>query len=472
METPFPDASASTLIRLPLSFGQEQLWFLAQLSPTDTTYNVGKAFRLSGSLDTTVLSRSLGYLVERHECLRASFGAVDGTPFQVIRPAAEVELARTDLRAVAGGDAREHALNRALPAEATTPFDLESGPLCRFQLIQLGADDHVLVLSVHHIVTDGWSMGVLTRELSAAYRAFAAGREPDLAAPALGYADHVERQRAEYDSGGWEIELKYWQRQLENLPVLELPGDRLRPAASSNDGGVVRARLSAELVDALRALGSDHGVSLFMILAAALNVVLSRYTGQEDIPVGVPVLGRMDPDLEDVVGLFVNIAVLRTDLSGDPTFAEVVQRVAEANLDLYDNQEVPFHCVVERVAPVRDASRNPLFGVSIQVLGGDTSGVGLALHGVSVTPVAVAATKSRFDLTFKGIARTWLGSRGRRFKSCRPDGQRVFAAQRLWRPCLRGGARSAWTGRTYRCQARRARFAGRLDCTGWPPNVS
>ncbi|HEY3609620.1 MAG TPA: condensation domain-containing protein, partial [Pseudonocardiaceae bacterium] len=199
-------------VGLPLSFGQEQLWFLAQLSPSDVTYNVGNAFRLSGSLNVPVLRRSLTHLVERHDGLRATFDAVDGVPFQVIRPATEVDLLYTDL--TDAGDEPDRAVQRVLADEAALPFDLESGPLYRFRLVRLTADDHVLIMSAHHIVTDGWSMGVLVQELAAAYGAFAEGHTPQLDDLPFGYAEHVRRQRAQDAAGAWEVELKYWQGQL------------------------------------------------------------------------------------------------------------------------------------------------------------------------------------------------------------------------------------------------------------------
>ncbi|MEO6502523.1 MAG: amino acid adenylation domain-containing protein [Jatrophihabitantaceae bacterium] len=391
--------SGSSSDRLPLSFGQEQLWFLAQLSPGDTKYNVGKAFRLAGPVDAEVLAQCLAVLVQRHEVLRATFGATDGVPYQVIGPTEDVELLRSDLTLVAA-NVRESAVQQALAEEAATPFDLEQGPLYRFRLYQTGENEHVFTLWFHHIITDGWSTGIFTRELSAAYQALIRSEQPQLSKLEVRYADHVTEQRTSEQAGLWDAELSFWDRQLKELPVLELPTDRIRQPVSADQGALLRASVPTPVLKGIRALGREHGVSPFMILASAVNVILSRYTGAIDIPLGIPVLGRLDPNLEDVVGLFVNMAVLRVDLSGDPTFTELMGRVAEANLDLYDNHEVPFDRVVQQVAPTRDASRNPLFQVSVQVVGGGTAGADLSLPDVRVTTVPITLSQARFDLAF------------------------------------------------------------------------
>ncbi|MBP2329728.1 amino acid adenylation domain-containing protein [Kibdelosporangium banguiense] len=376
-------------MNLPLSFGQEQLWFLDQLSPEETTYNLYTAHRLRGPLDADVLRRSLTFVLDRHAALRASFGTMDGAPFQVIAPSREAELEVVDL----GG---ESEIEPAVKAAVSIPFDLSLGPLYRFRLWRLDAGDHVFLACFHHIITDGWSNGIIDGELGVVYRALAEGRPPQLPEPAMTFADHVRAQRKRLHGEVLEEELQYWQRQLDGLAVLELPTDRLRPAMASYAGDSVCVDFPADLVHGVRRLAHEQGTSLFMILTTALAVVLHRYSGQDDIPIGVPMLGRIEPELESVVGLFVNMVVLRTDLSDDPAFAELLERATEASMDVYDHQEASFERVVERVQPVRDPGRNPLFQVSIQVVPDETGG--LDLPGVRAELLILSAVRAMFDL--------------------------------------------------------------------------
>ncbi|WP_329217519.1 amino acid adenylation domain-containing protein [Streptomyces sp. NBC_01485] len=388
--------------RIQLSFGQEQLWFLDQMSPGETTYNVIQAYRLRGPLDVPALEQSLNVLVARHEQLRVTFHSADGVPYQVVSPVQHRPLPLQDLSGLAPEEA-ERALGTALQTEADTPFDLAAGPVSRFRLLRLAAEEHVLCLGFHHIVTDGWSGGVISREISQAYGDLAAGRTPELPELTVGYDDHVKGQRQQRAEGVWEEELKYWQERLAGLEALELPADRLRPAEPTQGGETFVVDFPAELLTKARALAHERGASLYMVVAAALNVVLSRYSGQDDIALGVPMLGRTDPELEDVVGLFINMTVLRSDLSGGVTFAELLERITDANLDMYDNQDVPFDHVVDRVQPVRDAGRNPLFQIACQLLGETTTGDAFQLAGLTAETVAVSGTRSRFDLSFSFV---------------------------------------------------------------------
>ncbi|MEU9778664.1 MULTISPECIES: amino acid adenylation domain-containing protein [unclassified Streptomyces] len=389
--------------RMPLSFGQEQLWFLDQMNPGTTTYNVTSAYRLRGSLDVPALEGALNLLVARHDQLRVTFHQADGVPYQVVAPAEDTPLAVEDL---AGADDPEAALREALQAEGDTPFDLSAGPIRRFRLLRLGDDHHVLCTSFHHIVTDGWSGGVINREIAEAYRELAAGRTPALPEPEAGYLDHIRRQRQQRAENVWETELDFWAERLAGLEALELPADRLRPAQPTHSGETFVVEFPPELLTQARALAQQQGASLYMVAAAAVNVVLSRYSGREDIALGVPMLGRTEPELEDVVGLFINMTVLRSDLSGGITFAELIERIADANLDMYDNQDVPFDQVVDRVQPARDAGRNPLFQIACQLLGETTSGDALALAGLASETITVAGGQSRFDLSFTFIEGT------------------------------------------------------------------
>ncbi|MHA6758660.1 non-ribosomal peptide synthetase [Streptacidiphilus sp. PAMC 29251] len=387
----------------PLSFGQEQLWFLDQLAPGETTYNILLAWRLRGPLDVDVLRRCLTLVVQRHESLRATLHHTDGTPFQVIAPPPEqAELTVVD-RTSLPVEAREAAIDAEILEQTNLPFDLEAGPLYRFRLLTLDDQDHVLVQGFHHVVTDGWSSAVMNAEITTAYQALIRGEEPVFAHEDTGYTAFAGSQRERLDGAELEEELTFWQEKLANLPVLELPTDRPRPQTSNHRGDSVIRTLPAELLSQAHALAQEHGASLFMVLTAAFNVVLSRYSGQVDIPVGVPMLGRVDPELENVVGLFINMVVLRSDLSGDPTFAELLERSADANMDLYEHQEVPFHQVVDRIQPTREPGRNPLFQVATQVLGGATSGDNLFFPGVTSEYVLLPSVSARFDLTLNFI---------------------------------------------------------------------
>lgn len=382
----------------PLSFGQEQLWFIDKLTPGATTYHIKVAFRLRGPLRIDILQACLTRIVARHDALRMTFHSTDGVPFQVTSPPpAQVELPVLVLGGSCEQD-RERLIQDSLHQLAGIPFDLERGPLYRYQLLKLADDDHVFVQILHHIVTDGWSGGVMTSELNLAYRALLEGREPDLGEPGPSYAQYATEQRAQMHGELLDEELAWWTERLADLPTLELPTDRPRPAEPSRGGGSVTRPYPAELLAQMRALAKEHGVSLYMVIVSALNVVLSRYTGQEDIPVGVAMLNRMDEDSERVVGLFVNMVVQRTDLSGDPTFGELLERVLDTNMDLYEHQQAPFNLIVDKVQPVRAAGINPLFQVASQLLTAANSGAGLDLPGLTCTPVPMTATGSRFDM--------------------------------------------------------------------------
>ncbi|MFE0590781.1 amino acid adenylation domain-containing protein [Micromonospora echinospora] len=394
-----PEAAAPAVsTRLPLSFAQEQLWLVDQLSPGESTYHSPLVYRLRGTLDVAALRTALTHLVARHDALRATFGTEDGTPYQEIAPPAPVRL---DVRPVPGDtpDDREAALHETLRAEVTTPFDLRVGPLYRFGLLRLADDDHVLLLLLHHIVTDGWSAGVLRRDLADGYAAAVARHPPRLPPPGRTYAAHVLAQRARLTPETLESGLRHWERALRDVPPVELPTDRPRTAASGRPGATVVRPLPDALRHRVAAFCRDRQVSPFMLLTAALAAVLATEAGQEDLPLGVPLLGRPETELEEVVGLFVNMVVLRLDLAGDPTFDELVDRVAEASLGLYDHDEVPFSAVVERVRPVRAEGRNPLFQVCVQLLGADTTGAGLSLPGLAVELVPPPSERSPFDLS-------------------------------------------------------------------------
>jgi len=275
--SPDPDQGA------PLSFGQEQLWFIDKLTPDATTYHISMTFRLRGPLRTDILHDCLTRIVARHDALRMTFHSADGVPFQVTSPPARVELPVLALSGSAAqeeGQERERLLQDRLRQLASVPFDLERGPLYRYQLLKLADDDHVFVQILHHIVTDGWSGGVIANELNLAYRALLDGREPDLGEPGPSYGQYAAEQRAQMRGELLDEELAWWTERLAGLPTLEFPADRPRPAEPSRGGGSVTRPYPAELLARMRVLAKEHGVSLYMVIVSALNVVLSRYTGQ------------------------------------------------------------------------------------------------------------------------------------------------------------------------------------------------
>ncbi|HET9896834.1 MAG TPA: condensation domain-containing protein [Streptosporangiaceae bacterium] len=381
----------------PLSFAQEQLWFLDQLAPGSAVYNILLVWRLHGPLRVDVLQRCVNLLVSRHEALRLTIADDDGTPYQMVTPVTELPLPVADLRVWPEAE-REQRLKDAIDAQRAEGYDLPTGPLCRFRLIQLADDEYIFSQCVHHIIADGWSMSLMAQELSATYGRLCEGAEPVFGERQLDYTEFALAQRERLQGDALAGELAFWQRRLAGLPVLELPADRPRPVGDSYQGSTVIASFPADLRGILQRLADDHNASLFMVIAAAYSLVLSRYTGLDDIPTGVPMLGRPEPELEVVVGMFVNMVVLRTDLAGDPAFSELIDGVADASLELYEHQEVSFKEVVDAVQPVRDPDRNPLFQVSLQVVGDDNSGESLALAGVATEFLPQAAVGSRFDI--------------------------------------------------------------------------
>nr|WP_248782585.1 non-ribosomal peptide synthetase [Kitasatospora setae] len=383
---------------LPLSYAQQRLWFLHRFAGPSPTYNVPLVLRLDGPLDAAALERALRDVVERHESLRTVFPESGGVPRQLVLDAAGADL---DL---APRDVDPRRLDEVLAAETAYAFDVAVERPVRARLLRTGADAHVLVLLVHHIAGDGWSLAPLARELGEAYRARSAGRAPGWAALPVQYADYTLWQRAllgeEADPASLAArQLAFWREALEDLPdVLELPADRPRPAAASHRGEAFDFPVDEDTHRALEALARARGCSLFMVLQAALAVLLSRHGGGEDIALGTPVAGRTDEALDDLVGFFVNTLVLRTDLSGDPTFEQVLDRVREFDLAAYAHQDVPFERLVDALEPERTESRHPLFQAMLVLQ--NTADAALDLPGVSVARQPVRTGISKFDLTF------------------------------------------------------------------------
>ncbi|NOK13568.1 amino acid adenylation domain-containing protein, partial [Corallococcus exercitus] len=346
---------------LPLSFAQQRLWFLEQLSPQGSLYNIPSLLKLEGHLDVAALEQALNALVLRHESLRTTFHAEEGRPFQRIIEAPVLPLPVVDLREVDAA-LREQEAWRLARAEAQRPFDLVHGPLLRVTLLRTEEREHLLVLSMHHIVSDGWSAGVLVREWVALYAARIEQRDAVLPPLPVQYADYAVWQREWLKGDALEEQVGWWRRELDGAPAaLELPTDRVRPAKLTERGGSVPVRLSKPLSDALRTLGRGEGATPFMVLLAAWQVLLSRYSGQDDISVGTPVAGRSQAEVEGLIGLFLNTLVLRTRVRAADRFREVLARVKETTLGAFAHQQVPFERLVDALRPERDLGRTPLF---------------------------------------------------------------------------------------------------------------
>ena len=346
--------------RLPLSFAQQRLWFLAQLEPGSAEYNVPVPAAL-GEADVAALGAALGAITRRHEVLRTRLMAEpDGVPYQVIDPPSPFRLPVAD---VSGAADPRRAAESLLAADAVAPFDLAAGPVIRACLARLAADEHLLVLSVHHVVFDEWSAGIFRRELTESYESFRAGEPDRLAPPPVQYADFAAWQRQWLAGEVLDGQLAYWRGQLAGLPVLELPADRPRPPVRPSEGEVVRFSVPAEVTRRLRAVAQQGGATMFMTVLAAFMMLLARYCGQDDIVVGAPVANRDRSEIEGLIGCFFNTLVLRADLSGDPTFAELLGRVRAMALDAYAHQDLPFEQLVGELVTERDRSRNPLFQV-------------------------------------------------------------------------------------------------------------
>ena len=344
----------------PLSFAQEQLWFLDQLVPGGHLYNIPAAVRLTGPLNRAAFERSLDEIVRRHESLRTIFVAIDGRPLQTVLPQKSALLQVIDLRSLPENEREQEAV-RLATEQARASFDLERGPLLRARLLQLNAEEHVLLLTLHHIISDGWSLVVLFHELGALYEAFDGGEEAQLAELAVQYGDYATWQREWLSGEALDSQLAYWRQQLGGrLPAMELPMDRPRPAVPSHRGARQLITLNAALTQGLRDLGRREGVTLYMTLLAAFQTLLHRYTGETDILIGSSIANRNRAETEGIIGLLLNILLLRTDLSGDPSFSELLKRVREVTLGAYAHQDLPFEKLVAELLPGRNASHMEL----------------------------------------------------------------------------------------------------------------
>lgn len=328
--------------RCPVSFAQQRLWFLEQLEPGGYGYNVLTVLRFDGVLNVAAMQQALNAVVERHEVLRTTFVAQDGVPMQVITSTLFVPIEVEDLRSMAPGVA-EPEVRRLINEESRRPFDLATGPLLRAKVLRLGSKRHLLFIALHHIVSDGWSRGVLVREISEFYTAYLRGETATLPELPIQYADYALWQRERLGGEFLERELGYWTSRLHGLPDdLQLPSDRSRPAVQSFEGRVYRFRIDTELARAVRGLARQEQATPFIALLTVYKVLLYRYSGQCDIVVGTPVANRGNVETEGLVGFFANTLTLRTDLSGTPTFREALRRVRETALSAYVHEELPF----------------------------------------------------------------------------------------------------------------------------------
>ncbi len=346
--------------RAPLSHAQERLWFLAQLDPANAAYNLPMALRLEGELEPAALAAALRGVVERHEILRTVFRLEEGESVQVVAQESEVAPAVVDLSALAG-DRREAEALRLAVREARRPFDLERGPLLRFTLVRLAEGRHAVLVNLHHVVSDGWSNGLLVREMAELYAARRESREPRLPELPVQYGDYAAWQRERTATGALDRELDHWRERLVGIEPLELSTDRPRPPTKTYAGSAVRFRIDGRRAAAAVRLAREEGASLFMAGLAVFAALLARYSGQDDLAIGAPATHRSRRETEGLIGLFVNTLVLRCGLDGDPSFRRLLGRVRETTLDAYAHQEVPFERLVDELDPVRDLTRSPLF---------------------------------------------------------------------------------------------------------------
>jgi hypothetical protein len=398
---------------VPLSFAQSRLWFLDQLQGPSPVYNMAVALRLGGRLDAEALGAALADVVGRHESLRTLFAAPEGIPRQLVVPS---ERADFGWQVVDAGGWSADRLGEALGAVARHPFDLTAEIPLRARLFRIAEDEHVLVATVHHIAADGWSVRPLVGDLGVAYASRCAGRAPGWAPLAVQYVDYTLWQRAQFGDladGDSPIaaQLGYWEQALAGMPErLVLPTDRPYPAVADYRGARVAVDWPAQLQQRVREVAREHNATSFMVIQAALAVLLAKVSASSEVAVGFPIAGRGDPALDELVGFFVNTLVLRVEVAGDPTVAELLAQVRQRGLTAYEHQDVPFEVLVERLNPTRSLTHHPLIQVMLawQNLPGHTNdpAAGLALGDVQVTPLPADTHTARMDLVFS-LAEQW-----------------------------------------------------------------
>lgn len=382
---------------VPLSFAQQRLWFLDQLVPGNPFYNLASVVRLMFPIQAAALRQSLNHVIQRHEVLRTVFTPTDGQPLQIIQPDLPVNLPIIDLQGLPASQ-REAKATEIATEEALRSFDLAKGPLLRASLLKLGAADFVFLLTMHHIISDAWSLEIFARELNEFYTKLVTGKPHSLPELPVQYADYAIWQREWLSGEVLKRQLEYWKEALAGLPMVELPTDHARPAVQSFRGAQMQVILPRLLSQALRELSNREGVTLFMALLAAFQTLLYRYTGQEDIVVGVPIAGRNRAEIEHLIGFFVNSLVFRTDISGNPSFRELLSRVHRTALEAYSHQDLPFEKLVDEMQLERDLSRNPLFQVTFQLQQATQAAQSFSRSQPSLVLKGQAAL---FDLSFR-----------------------------------------------------------------------
>ncbi|MEO6236335.1 MAG: amino acid adenylation domain-containing protein [Vicinamibacterales bacterium] len=386
----------------PLSFGQERLWFLEQLDPGTRRYSMGRAVRLSGRLDLPALETTIAAIAARHDVLRTHFGTIDGEPVQIVAPPAAVSVPVHDVSALPPDQAAAEAV-RLSGAVLKCEFDLATGPLFRAALIRLGPEEHWMVLAFHHSVFDGWSFPVLLREIAAIYPALLRGEPMPLPPMPIQYGDYARWQRSRLRGTRLHDLVAYWTKQLGGLDEMALPTDRRKPATPDFRGAVETETLSIELTATLHALARSQGATLFMVVAAGLQLLLGRLAGSDDVAIGTPMASRPKPELEALIGFFVNTLVLRTDLSGNPRFRELIGRVRDVALAAYAHQELPFEKAIEQLQTTRGASRDALTEVVLNFV--NTPSLEFDLPGLRLSPVAGADSEAKSALTIYAVER-------------------------------------------------------------------
>ncbi len=393
-ETIYPRQSSD---KIPLSFAQQRLWFLDQLDSGKSVYNICRVYRLRGRLDIDALTRSFNEIVRRHEILRTVFPTVDDQPVQSIIPNLPPTIPVLDLEKLSPAE-QEKETSRLANEEVGYFFDLARGPLLRLSLMRLSTEKHVLVFAAHQIICDGWSVSLFFRELEGLYRIHSANENAALPELIIQFADYAVWQRALVKGPIIDSQVSYWKERLAGiLPAFELPTDHQRPAIQTFRGARETVEITESMTNAIRELGRNHSATLFVTLMAVFNVLLYRYTAQEEILVGFSISNRYKTEIQDLIGFFVNTLVLRTNLSGDVTFSQLLSRVRDDCREAYGHQDLSFEKLVEELQPQRDLARNPLFQVMFLFQNSPASD--FQLPGIDVEPVAVDSHISKFDLT-------------------------------------------------------------------------
>ncbi|HXA86027.1 MAG TPA: condensation domain-containing protein, partial [Candidatus Dormibacteraeota bacterium] len=400
-----PEKRSLVLKRLPpVSFSEQRMWFLQSFNPKAAYYNMPAAVQIQGDLDTATLEKALNEIVRRHDTLHSNFVLLDQALVKCVSPVEAFSVPLVDLRQLPEEERYPRARQLAR-AESQHPFDLEQDWPVRFALVRLGNADHVLLLTMHHIVSDGWSIGVLMQEFAALYTAYHHGLPSPLSELSIQYADYARWQRELLELGKLGEEIQYWTERLKGVvSPLPLPTDRPRPAQQSFRGAHASAALDSLLSNALSALARRENVTIFMLLLAAFKVLLARYSGQNDIVIGTPLAGRTSVETEKLIGLFVNTLVVRTDLGGNPTFIEVLSRTREASLGAFAHQTIPFEKLVEVLQPERDTAYSPLFQVMF-VLQNAAAAKPPELPGLELSAWDYEMGMSQFDLMLTAVER-------------------------------------------------------------------